>query len=105
MDPAAAAQSHTYFQDTLQAVPQLLESCVSSCAGVKVIRLCCKAASTVAIQAVRTYCINLAPVPSETEPLQDVARLLQHARLQHLRVNLSILDTHPNLQGTPGESL
>lgn len=86
---------HTYFQDTLQTVPQLLECCVLESIRIKDLRLVCKTSSTVALQAVHTYCIKLFPEPSVTEPLQDVARILQQTQLKQLRVELNVADLYP----------
>lgn len=86
-------QRGTTLQDALHQVPQLLLTCVSnSVVGLRGMRLVCKetAAITSSIKEARRYCIKLSSQPSICEPLQKVAELLRHSRLESLRVEVSI---------------
>lgn len=88
-----ADQQGTTLQDALHQVPQLLHTCVSnSVVGLRGMRLVCKetSANTSAIKEARRYCIRLSCQPSIFEPLQQVAELLQHSRLESLRVEVSV---------------
>lgn len=80
----------TYFQDALQEVPQLLQVCSASGKRRRNLRLVCRALRSSALDSVQSYRANLPRKPSDTEPLQDVAMLLQHTRLRHLQVDLIV---------------
>lgn len=77
--------------DVMQAVPQLRHTILWYGHGeVRTLRLVCKSASVLALQGLRKYMLNLAPHPSKTEPLQEVATLLKGIRLQALEIRLII---------------
>lgn len=75
--------------ETTEKVPQLLRDAASA-VGVKTLRLVCKAASAFALRAVRNFSLKLRPVPSEAEPLLEVAVLLQQTQLRCLRVDFEV---------------
>lgn len=75
--------------EIMQEVPQLLNSCADTI-GVKILRLVCKPAKTMAQQAIRGYSLKLAHQPSTTEPLLAVATLLKGTMLRQLRVEVGI---------------
>lgn len=85
----------TFFQNALQQVPCLLQCLVpssggSSTPGVKDLRCVCKQFRVTALLAVRTCCIKLSPVLSDTGLLLELATLLKDSRLQHLRVDIHV---------------
>lgn len=82
------------FQDIMQTVPQLLDSCVAYGVKVKDLRLVCKPASFAALRGIRSYCVKLSTESSASEPLQDVAQLLKLTCLQHLIVEVRVFDTY-----------
>lgn len=92
--PSTAMQpvviTRTSILDAMQVVPQLLQACVTCCGGIRPVRLICKSASIIAIQAVRSYCIKISSQPSDDEPLMSVANLLEHTRLHHVRVEITV---------------
>lgn len=75
--------------DAMQAVPELQHTIVWY-SKVRTLRLVCKSASVLALQVLHQYFLKLAPRPSKTEPLQEVATLLKGIRLQSLEIQLII---------------
>lgn len=88
--------------DVMQEVPELLQR-VCRCVGVKALRKVNKAASKIAIQEIRSFCLELCPdisaprvppLPNCTvtgEPLLEVAAFLEQTHLR--RFSLEILVT------------
>lgn len=89
----AGGGTSTSFTDVLQAVPQLLFACVDGSnthSSLASLRLVCKPAERAVVQAISKYSLKLSGYCSENEHLADVSKLLCHARLRHLALEITI---------------